>query len=45
MNKIKDQFLWDVIPEEKLAFAPPYQVDNPLGFKKWEQELIAERKG
>ncbi|CCG23538.1 hypothetical protein CORT_0D07050 [Candida orthopsilosis Co 90-125] len=44
MNKIKDQFLWDVIPEEKLAFAPPYQVDNPVGFKKWEQELIAERE-
>ncbi|KAI5967304.1 hypothetical protein CANMA_003124 [Candida margitis] len=44
MNKIKDQFLWDVIPEDNMAFVPPYQVDNPLGFKKWEQELIAERE-
>lgn len=44
MNKIKDQFLWDVMPEEKLAFVPPYQADNPLGFKQWEKELIAEQE-
>ncbi|KAI5968467.1 hypothetical protein KGF57_000161 [Candida theae] len=44
MNKIKDQFLWDMIPEEKFAFTPPYQVDNPLGFKQWEKDLIAERE-
>lgn len=44
MNKIKDQFLWDVMPEEKLAFVPPYQVDDELGFKQWEQNLIAERE-
>ena len=44
LNKIKDEYLWNIIPEENMFGVPPYQKDEPLGFEKWEKNFIEEKE-
>ncbi|CAK9437810.1 uncharacterized protein LODBEIA_P21880 [Lodderomyces beijingensis] len=44
MHQIHDSFLWQVIPEDKLCGVPPYQTDDALGFKQWEQDMINQQE-
>ncbi|KAI5953138.1 hypothetical protein KGF54_002509 [Candida jiufengensis] len=40
LQNINDNYLWDIIPEDKLVCTPPYQTDDPLGFKKFNENFI-----
>lgn len=43
LDKIKDDYLWNVIPKNKLFGVPPYE-QEPFTFKKWEQEMLAKQQ-
>ncbi|KAI5968060.1 uncharacterized protein KGF55_000044 [Candida pseudojiufengensis] len=43
LNNINDNYLWDFIPEDKLVCSPPYQLDDPLGFKKFNENFIIQQ--
>ncbi|EDK44065.1 hypothetical protein LELG_02244 [Lodderomyces elongisporus NRRL YB-4239] len=44
LNSIHDSYLWEVVSPEKLWKAPYQGLQDPLGFKKWEQEFLAKEE-
>lgn len=44
LNSIHDSYLWELVSPEKLWKAPYQGLQDPLGFKKWEQEFLAKEE-